>query len=114
MFAFPPSIKQNILLIDNPTFTPIVSQYLTLQLNRVLEFFSRCLFVKVYSTATDSTSGHREAEHHLPEVRLPARIRRMVLPQSGNLFCRQSRRCHTLQLRVSVTKITQNGCHFAN
>ena len=63
--------------------------------------FSRCLFLPVHAEA-EAALAHHEAQHHLPDVRLPPGLRRLVLPQRRHVLHRQDRPVHSLQLRVSI------------
>lgn len=65
---------------------------------------SRCLFLPVHAEA-EAALAHHEAQHHLPDVRLPPGLRRLVLPQRGDLLHRQDRPVHSLQLRVSISEV---------
>ena len=63
--------------------------------------FSRCLFLPVHAEA-EAALAHHEAQHHLPDVRLPPGLRRLVLPQRRHVLHCQDRPVHSLQLRVSI------------
>ena len=63
--------------------------------------FSRCLFLPVHAEA-EAALAHHEAQHHLPDVRLPPGLRRLVLPQRRHVLHRQDRPVYSLQLRVSI------------
>ena len=52
------------------------------------------------STAAKPDAG-RSAQHHLPDVRLSAGLRDVLLPQWRHLLHHQDRRVYPLQLRVS-------------
>ena len=52
--------------------------------------------------AAEAPLAHHAAQHHLPDVRLSPRLRRLVLSQRSNLLHSQDRKINPLQLRVSV------------
>lgn len=52
-------------------------------------------------------------EHHVPNLRLPASIRHVLLPQWSNLFHHQDRRIDTLQLRVSSRSHLSGNFHLS-
>ena len=70
-------------------------------------FHFRCLFLPVHSPSSPP-EPHDEAQHHVPDVRLSPGIRRLVLPQRGNLLHRQDRTINSLQLRVSFVDIRRD------
>ena len=51
---------------------------------------------------TPAPVTHDEAQHHLPDVRLPPGLRCLVLPQRRHLLYRQDWPLYSLQLRVSA------------
>ncbi len=67
----------------------------------VFRFCSSRLFLPFHAQAPPAQPKCHPPKHHVPDVRLPAGLRGLVLPQRRNLLHRQDRRLHTLQLRVS-------------
>lgn len=67
----------------------------------VLVCVYRGMFLAVDAQAA-APVAHHAAQHHIPDVRLPPSLRRLVLPQRCHLLHRQDRRVHLIQLRVST------------
>lgn len=61
----------------------------------------RGMFVQVDAQAPPTVPDHA-AQHHIPDVRVSARLRRLVLPQRSHLLHLQDRGVHSIQLRVST------------
>jgi hypothetical protein len=56
---------------------------------------SRCLLLPVHPEAAAAVAD-AAAQHHVPDVCLSARLRRLVLSQRRHLFHRQNRHLHPL------------------
>jgi hypothetical protein len=69
----------------------------------------RRLLIALDAETPAPESGHDAPQHHLPDVRLSARLRSLVLPQRRDLLHRQDRRLHPLQLRVSTSDCTSGS-----
>ena len=55
-----------------------------------------------FNAKTEAAVAYNAAEHHLPNIRLSARLRRLVLPERCHLLHRQNWHFYPLQLRVSA------------
>ena len=71
-------------------------------------YHNRGLFESVDAqTAPTTTAAQsvtcRTTQHHVPDIRLSARLCHLLLPQWCNMFYHQNWRIHPLQLRVSTT-----------
>lgn len=94
-------ITRDLLLLFKLTILFVSFEWLLISF--FFPFVLRCLFFTFHSQAeTSSSSVDSEAQHNIPDIRLPRGLCQMVLLKWSNLLFRQDWRIYSLQLRVSI------------